>query len=96
MKKVLEVVFWTERELSQARYWKSSGFSIQEIAIQLKKTITSTQAKWDEDGFSIPVKEKVRKKCLKCSAHFDSEGIHNRLCDPCRENIHIPPQMAGN
>jgi len=28
--------------------------------------------------------------CLKCHENFKSEGIHNRLCDPCRrENGYI-------
>ncbi|PLX43901.1 MAG: hypothetical protein C0605_03525 [Hyphomicrobiales bacterium] len=25
-----------------------------------------------------------RRKCLCCDAHFDSAGIHNRLCPACR------------
>lgn len=24
------------------------------------------------------------RKCLCCGRQFNSEGIHNRLCDPCR------------
>lgn len=26
-----------------------------------------------------------RRPCLCCGRAFDSEGAHNRLCDPCRD-----------
>lgn len=32
------------------------------------------------------------RNCLCCGAEFASQGIHNRLCDPCRS---APPGMAG-
>lgn len=24
-----------------------------------------------------------KRKCLKCGKRFLSEGVHNRICDPC-------------
>lgn len=26
------------------------------------------------------------RRCMKCEREFDSEGIHNRLCNPCRQS----------
>ncbi len=26
-----------------------------------------------------------QRACLRCETTFISEGIHNRLCDPCRK-----------
>ena len=28
--------------------------------------------------------ETTRRNCMCCNTEFDSEGIHNRLCDDCR------------
>lgn len=28
----------------------------------------------------------TRRACLRCQKMFDSEGIHNRICGPCKGN----------
>lgn len=29
-------------------------------------------------------KATIRRPCLRCQKMFDSEGAHNRLCQPCK------------
>lgn len=79
--------YWTERDLRQARDWKAAGFSINDIAQALDKNPLHVQMKWDEDGFSLEIKPKQKRKCLSCFTIFDSEGVYNRLCDVCRTRI---------
>ena len=78
---------WTERDLRQARDWKAAGFSISNIAQALNKDPLHVQSKWEIDGFSMEIKQKLKRKCLSCSILFGSEGTYNRLCDPCRVRI---------
>ena len=30
-------------------------------------------------------KEKVERNCMMCGKHFMSEGIKNRICNPCKQ-----------
>ena len=29
------------------------------------------------------------RKCLRCGTMFPSEGVHNRICNPCKNRIAI-------
>lgn len=31
------------------------------------------------------MRPKVKRPCLNCRTAFQSEGPHNRMCDPCRK-----------
>lgn len=33
-------------------------------------------------------KKRMARPCMCCGRRFASEGIHNRLCDPCRAKSH--------
>lgn len=88
--------FWTERELSQAREWKRIGFSIAHIAKALNKDPVQVQIKFDDDGFSLEVLPKQIRKCLSCTAEFESDGVHNRLCDKCREKLTNVSSVIGS
>jgi hypothetical protein len=36
-----------------------------------------------------------RRDCLRCHRAFDSEGVHNRLCGPCRKALEeSPPEVV--
>lgn len=50
------------------------------LAVQL-----NTQAEVEE-RFGPP----TRRACMCCGKAFDSEGIHNRMCDYCRRVGHAP------
>jgi hypothetical protein len=34
--------------------------------------------------------KRMKRPCLCCGQEFQSEGIHNRLCDPCRQRDVAP------
>ena len=68
-------------------------------------TFGSLAAAFEAAGFSpdeIATRRQVRKRkdtvtreCLRCDRPFPSEGFHNRLCDPCRENPAETYEMAA-
>lgn len=31
------------------------------------------------------MRQVIHRKCLKCSLLFNSQGVHNRVCDHCRQ-----------
>jgi hypothetical protein len=33
-------------------------------------------------------RKRIARPCMCCKRQFASEGIHNRLCDPCRAKSH--------
>lgn len=38
----------------------------------------------------------IDRACLTCGTLFRSEGIHNRMCDRCRDNAHgLGKEMVG-
>jgi hypothetical protein len=44
-----------------------------------------------ESPYSKPKPARIaRRACLCCGQEFTSEGIHNRLCDPCRRRDYPP------
>lgn len=67
-------------------------------------TFGSLKAAFEAAGFSsdeIATRRQARKRkgmttreCLGCDRPFPSEGFHNRLCDPCRENPAETHEMA--
>ena len=34
----------------------------------------------------MPPLSTTRRACLRCQKMFDSEGAHNRICQPCKGN----------
>lgn len=69
------------RGLSQADLAREQGISPQTVCYAAKR-----------HGVTLPRTAKVRvrpttteRPCLSCGTPFPSEGIHNRLCDPCRQ-----------
>lgn len=48
-----------------------------------------TRAEGRIDTLKRQAKVKIRK-CMTCRASFVSEGIHNRMCSPCRLHAQEP------
>lgn len=46
-------------------------------------------------AFNNRLKRRLRP-CLSCNAEFQSQGIHNRLCDACKDHATaLGREMAG-
>ncbi len=40
------------------------------------------------------LRQRRRRACLCCGHEFASEGIHNRMCDPCRQRDMAPDGLG--
>jgi hypothetical protein len=47
--------------------------------LQRAESVKAAQQKKDDAA-----RKRMTRPCLCCSQPFESEGIHNRLCPPCR------------
>lgn len=57
---------------------------------------------WLEDQLERigPARQPRQRRCLRCGHAFQSEGFHNRMCDPCRHvsdagAMTITPRATG-
>jgi hypothetical protein len=55
---------------------------MKELSIERRKELKEAAPTRQVVGYK-PIKINIRK-CLKCECKFQSEGIHNRLCQDCR------------
>ena len=46
-----------------------------------------TKGGWDQTRSRPKVATKPRD-CMTCGSTFQSQGAHNRMCDPCRKTVH--------
>lgn len=45
---------------------------------------------------ALPESRRPRERpCLCCGRRFESEGIHNRLCNPCRGSDRLPLALGS-
>lgn len=77
---------WADRGVHRAAVY-CDGYAVFRGALRLTDELTYMQAraragelnKQDETASRT-----VRRPCLCCGAPFQSEGPHNRMCNPCR------------
>lgn len=77
---------WGEADLLRLRQLVASGLNNVEIGKRLGKspfTVRSARAKL---GIATRQPNMSERVCLSCSEIFKSEGIHNRICDGCKES----------
>ncbi len=85
---------WSAAEDAEARRLRDEGLTAREIGRRLGRTGMAV-----EDHFRPRPEKRTHRKpplsldgkatrtCLKCRQPFRSEGIHNRLCEPCKGTI---------
>jgi predicted Zn-ribbon and HTH transcriptional regulator len=68
---------------------RKDGNTWAEIAVIVKKDPHSIEQWYARQKARRPMREEHKseqkpRKCLKCGEMFDSSGIHNRMCPPCK------------
>lgn len=63
---------------------RMSYFNMQTTTRELKMSRRTYADRVPGYGQRKDKKKLTVRKCLCCSKEFKSEGIHNRVCDPCK------------
>lgn len=84
---------WTPEEDGRLLAMRGIGFSHREIGEALGRATSSIGSRLNTLR-SMPLRtsepvarrraSRVMRPCMCCRRPFQSEGAHNRLCDPCR------------
>lgn len=91
---------WTPEEVAELSSLRVSGKTAAECAQimglgydRVKDKIKNTEGPAHrrrgrtEPFHCIIQTERKERKCLSCTRPFISDGIHNRMCDPCRRAV---------
>ena len=81
---------WTATDETILREMVDRGYSNIQIAADFGVKRQRVQDKKRALGINAQGPDTVWRDCLVCFEVFASEGIHNRLCDPCRETCFWP------
>lgn len=77
-----EYARWAVKFVAGLGYMVEAPTGEQHGPFSCKVNAEASRAAWEaKDNLA---RKRVTRPCLCCQKPFDSEGIHNRLCDVCR------------